>query len=29
MTYLRGRLIMGDNMYLGIDGDGRFVKATR
>lgn len=29
MTYLRGRLIMGDNMYLGIDGDGRFVKAIR
>lgn len=29
MTYLRGRLIMGDNMYLGIEGDGRFVKAIR
>lgn len=25
MTYLRGRLIMGDHLYLGIPGDGRFV----
>lgn len=25
MTYLRGRLIMGDHMYLGIPGNGRFV----
>ena len=29
MTYLRGRLIMGDDMFLGIPGDGRFVKARR
>ena len=28
MTYLRGRLIMGSGMYLGIPGDGRFIKAT-
>lgn len=27
MTYLRGRLIMGDHVYLGIPGDGRFVPA--
>lgn len=27
MTYLRGRLVMGGGMYLGISGDGRFVKA--
>ena len=26
MTYLRGRLIMGGDMYLGIPGDGRFIK---
>lgn len=25
MTYLRGRLVMGDHVYLGIPGDGRFV----
>jgi dihydropyrimidinase len=25
MTYLRGRLIMGDNIYLGIEGNGEFV----
>ncbi|MGE4583517.1 MAG: dihydropyrimidinase [Sphaerochaeta sp.] len=25
MTYLRGRLIMGDNMYLGIPGNGEFI----
>lgn len=29
MTYLRGRLIMGDGIYLGLDGDGQFVKAHR
>ena len=27
MTYLRGRLIMGGGMFLGIPGDGRFIKA--
>lgn len=27
MTYLRGRLVMGDGIYLGLEGDGRFVKA--
>ena len=27
MTYLRGRLIMGSGLYLGIPGDGRFIKA--
>ncbi|WP_320127782.1 dihydropyrimidinase [uncultured Sphaerochaeta sp.] len=26
MTYLRGRLIMGDEIYLGIEGHGQFVK---
>ncbi|MDT4761381.1 amidohydrolase family protein [Sphaerochaeta sp. PS] len=26
MTYLRGRLIMGDGIYLGIEGNGEFVK---
>ncbi len=25
MTYLRGRLIMGDEIYLGIEGNGEFV----
>lgn len=29
MTYLRGRLIMGDGIYLGLTGDGRFIKANR
>ncbi len=29
MTYLRGRLIMGDDMYLGIPGDGRFLKGHK
>ncbi len=29
MTYLRGRLIMGDGIYLGLEGDGQFVKAHR
>lgn len=29
MTYLRGRLVMGDDLYLGLPGDGRFVKAKR
>lgn len=29
MTYLRGRLIMGDGIYLGLKGDGQFVKAER
>ena len=27
MTYLRGRLILGDGLYLGLEGDGRFIKA--
>lgn len=27
MTYLRGRLIMGDDVYLGKSGEGRFIKA--
>lgn len=26
MTFLRGRLIMGDGIYLGLPGDGRFLK---
>ena len=25
MTYLRGRLVMGDGIYLGIPGNGTFV----
>ena len=29
MTYLRGRLVMGDDIYLGISGDGRFIRAAR
>lgn len=29
MTYLRGRLIMGDDLYLGLEGDGQYVKADR
>ncbi len=29
MTYLRGRLVMGDGIYLGIPGDGKFIKAKR
>ena len=29
MTYLRGRLIMGDGLYLGVEGDGRFLKVKR
>ena len=29
MTYLRGRLVMGDGIYLGIPGDGRFMRAHR
>jgi len=29
MTYLRGRLIMADGVFLGIPGDGRFIKARR
>ena len=29
MTYLRGRLVMGDGIYLGISGDGRFIRAQR
>lgn len=29
MTYLRGRLIVGDGVFLGIPGDGRFIKAKR
>ena len=27
MTYLRGRMIMGDDVYMGIPGEGRFVPA--
>jgi dihydropyrimidinase len=27
MTYLRGRLIMGDEVYLGHPGDGKFLEA--
>ena len=29
MTYLRGRLIMGDGIYLGLKGDGKFLRARR
>ncbi len=29
MTFLRGRLVMGDGIYLGLPGDGRFLKARR
>lgn len=29
MTILRGRIIMGDGIYLGIEGDGQYVKAER
>lgn len=29
MTYLRGRLVMGDGIYLGLEGDGRFIKAEK
>lgn len=29
MTYLRGRLIMGDGIYLGLSGDGRYLKVKR
>ncbi|MGN1163677.1 MAG: dihydropyrimidinase [Candidatus Ornithospirochaeta sp.] len=29
MTYLRGRLVMGHDIYLGLEGDGQFVKAKR
>lgn len=29
MTYLRGRLIMGDNVYLGVSGRGDFIKSER
>ncbi len=29
MTYLRGRLVMGDDIYLGIKGDGKFIRARR
>ena len=29
MTYLRGRLIMGDGIYLGIKGDGKFIRVRR
>ena len=29
MTYLRGRLIMGDGIYLGLNGDGKFLRAKR
>jgi len=27
MTYLRGRMVMGDDTYLGIPGDGQFIQA--
>lgn len=29
MTYLRGRLIMGAGLYLGVEGDGKFIRANR
>lgn len=29
MTILRGRIIMGDGIYLGLDGDGQYLKAKR
>ena len=29
MTYLRGRLVMGDGIYLGLKGDGKFLRAKR
>ena len=29
MTYLRGRLVMGDGIYLGLRGDGKFLRAKR
>ena len=29
MTYLRGRLVMGDGIYLGMKGDGRFLRARK
>ena len=29
MTYLRGRLIMGDDIYLGLNGDGKYLRARR
>ena len=29
MTILRGRIVMGDDIYLGIKGDGKFIEATR
>ena len=29
MTFLRGRLIMGDGIYLGLSGDGRYLKVKR
>lgn len=29
MTYLRGRLVMGDGIYLGLSGDGKFLRAKR
>lgn len=29
MTYLRGRLVMGDGIYLGLKGDGRYLRAAR
>jgi hypothetical protein len=28
MTYLRGRLIMGDDVYMGVPGEGQFVAAA-
>ena len=29
MTILRGRIIMGDGIYLGLEGDGQYLKAER
>lgn len=29
MSILRGRIIMGDGIYLGLEGDGQYLKATR
>ena len=29
MTYLRGRLVMGDGIYLGLRGDGKFLRSKR
>lgn len=29
MSILRGRIIMGDGIYLGLEGDGQYLKANR